>query len=74
MGCHPKDDSKTRFFAAELTSKNKGTDLPKPEAGEDRLICKKRKHQMHLYIKEHGRKIWCPADPKDDPDGGALTV
>ena len=55
-------------------SETKGTGLPAPEEGEDRLLHKKRKHQMHLYIKEHGGKIWRADDPKDDPDGGALTV
>ena len=74
LGHHQRDDSKTCFFAAELASKTKGTDLPALEEGEDRLLRKKRKHQMHLYIKEHGGKIWCATDPKDDPDGGALTV
>ena len=56
LGRHRRDDSKTRFFAA-------------PEEGEDRLLPKKRKHQMHLFIKEHGGKIWKAEDPKDDPDG-----
>ena len=74
MGRHQKDDSKTRFFAAELISEAKGTDLPAPEEGEDRLLHKKRKHQMHLFTKEHCGKIWRSADPKDDPNRGALTV
>ena len=70
LGHHQQDDSKTHFFAAET----KGTDLPVPEEGEDRLLCKKRKHQMHLFVKEHGGKIWQVADPKDDPNRGASTV
>ena len=74
LGCHRRDDSKTRFFAAKLVSENKGDSLPTPEEGEDRLLCKKRKHQMHLFVKDHGGKIWWAEDPKDDPDGGALTV
>ena len=74
LGHHWRDDSKTRFFAAELVSETKGTDLPAPEEGEDRLLHKKRKHQMHLYIKEHGGKIWQANDPKDDPNRGASTV
>ena len=74
LGRHQRDDSKTRFFAAELASKTKGTDLPALEEGEDRLLHKKRKHQMHLNIKEHGGKIWHASYPKDDPNGGASTV
>ena len=58
LGRHQRDNSKTRFFAAELASKTKGTGLPAPEEGEDRLLHKKRKHQMHLFVKEHGGKIW----------------
>ena len=71
MGRHQQDDSKTHFFAAELASENKGAGLAPPEEGEDRLRPKKRKHQMHLFIKEHDGKIWKAEDPKDDPDGGA---
>ena len=29
---------------------------------------------MHLFVKEHGGKIWQVADPKDDPNRGASTV
>ena len=54
------------FFAAELASENIGTGLPPPpEEGEDGLLPKKRKHQMHLFIKGHGGKIWKAKDPKD---------
>ena len=74
MGHHRRDDSETRFFAAELVSETKGTDLPEPEEGEDKLLRKKRKHEMHLFVKEHGGKIWQPHDPKDDPDRGTSTV
>ena len=74
LGRHQRDDSKTRFFAAELASENKGASLPDPEEGEDRLLRKKRKHQMHLFVKEHGGKIWWAEDPKDDPNGGASMV
>ena len=74
LSCHRQDDSKTCFFAAELASENKGTSLPAPEEGEDRLLPKKRKYQMHLFIKEHGGKIWKVEDPKDDPDEGASMV
>ena len=74
LGHHRRDDSKTRFFAAELVSETKGTDLPEPEEGEDKLLHKQRKHEMHLFVKEHGGKIWWPHDPKDDPDGGMLTM
>ena len=74
LGHHRRDDSKTHFFAVELVSETKGTGLPAPEEGEDRLPHKKRKHQMHLFIKEQGGKIWWANDPKDDPDGGAATV
>ena len=70
LGRHRRDDSKTRFFAAELASENKGTGLPAPEEGEDRLLPKKRKHQMHLFVKEHDGKIWKVEDPMDDPDMG----
>ena len=66
--------SKTCFFAAELASENKGTDLPPPKEGEDRLLPKKRKHQMHLYTKEHGGKIWRATDPEDDSDRSPSTV
>ena len=58
----------------ELASEAKGTGLPAPEEGEDQLLCKKRKHQMHLFVKEHGGKIWWADDPKNDPNGGASTV
>ena len=71
LGRHRRDDSKTRFFAAELASEHKGTRLHLPEEGEDRLLPKKRKHQMHLFVKGHGGKIWKAEDPKDDPNGGA---
>ena len=74
LGRHRRDDSKTRFFAAELASEHKGAGLPLPEEGEDRLLPKKRKHQMHLFVKGHGGKIWKAKDPKDDPDRGASTV
>ena len=73
LGRHRRDDSKTHFFAAELASEHKGAGLPLPE-GEDRLLPKKRKHQMHLFVKGHGGKIWKAEDPKDDPDGGASMV
>ena len=51
LGRHRRDASETHFFAAELASENKGTSLPAPKEGEDRLLPKKRKHQMHLFIK-----------------------
>ena len=74
LGHHQREDSKTCFFAAELASKTKGTGLPAPEEGEDRLLRKKRKHPMHLFIKEHGGKIWRADDPKDNPNGGVSMV
>ena len=53
-----------------LHLRTKAPAYPPPEEGEDRLRPKKRKHQMHLFVKEHGGKIWKAEDPKDDPDGG----
>ena len=74
LGHHCKDDSIMCLFAAELASEGRDTDLPKPEEGEAPLVPKKQKHQMHLYVKEHGGKIWHPNNPKDDPDSGASMV
>ena len=74
LGRHHLDNSKTHFFAAELASEYQDVDLPAPEEGEDRLVPKKRKHEMHLFPKERHGKIWRAADPEDDPNGGLSTV
>ena len=73
MGCYRKDNSKTQSFAAKLVTQTADSEALAPAEDEDEepLICKKRKHDMHLFRQEHHGKIWCP---NDDPDGGTSTV
>ena len=54
-----------------LHPRTKAPAYPPPEEGEDRLLPKKRKHKMHLFIKGHSGKIWKAEDLKDDPYGVA---
>ena len=72
MGRYRKDDSQTELFAAELVAQTADKEALHPPQDEDEepLVCKRRKHDMHLFHQEHYGKIWRP----NDDEGDTLTV
>ena len=74
LGRCRKDDSQTMLFAANIVADPAKLEAEKPEEGEEPLVKKRHKHEMHIYPQEHHGKIWHPANPDDDPDRGTLTV
>ena len=75
LGCYRKDDSQTDLFAAKLVAQTADEEALNPPQDEDEehLVCKRRKHDMHLFHQEHYGKIWHPDDDAD-ADGGTSTV
>ena len=74
MGRLRKDDSQTMLFAAGMVMDPATLEVDEPEEGEEPLAKKKRKHEVHIFPKEHHGKIWHSAKPDDGPDRGASTV
>ena len=75
MGRYRKDDSQTDLFAAKLVAQTADEEAldPPQDKDEEPLVCKRRKHDMHLFHQEHYGKIWRP-DDDDDADGSSSTV
>ena len=74
VGQHRKDDSQTRLLAAATVSETIESDVPQPESGEEPLIKRRKKEQVHIYPEEHYGQIWRSPGPDNDTDGGTSTA
>ena len=74
LGRHRKDDSQTMLFAAGIVADPAKLEAEEPKEGEEPLVKKRRKHEMHIYPQEHHGKIWHPVNPDNNPDGGASMM